>query len=100
MLELPVSAVKRIVIQVVKPGCKTILVCWLTLMSKEKEDCQIKCELDRNQKGSKAQFAFYCAKNVKFPYSFRKLLLCLDMLFYVVADLCVIFAGMVVQVGS
>lgn len=48
MLELPVSAVKGIVSQVVKPGCKTILVCWLALMSKEREDGQIKCELDRN----------------------------------------------------
>lgn len=46
MLELPVSAVKSVVIQVVKPGCKAILVCWLTLMSKEIEDS--KCELDRN----------------------------------------------------
>lgn len=33
-------------------GCEARLedhsICWLTLMSKEKEDCQIKCELDRN----------------------------------------------------
>lgn len=54
MVELPVSAVRRIVIQVVKPGCKTILVCWLMLMSKEKEDCQSvnRIEIRKDQRQS------------------------------------------------
>lgn len=94
MLQLPLSVIKRIVIQVVKPGCKTILVCWLMLMSKDIGDCPSVnwIEIRRAQRHS---LPFIVQKVLSFLILSGNLL-CLGVLFYVVTDLCGLFAGIVV----
>jgi len=88
VLVLPVSAVKCIIAQVGKSGCKPILACWFTLESKQKGKRGLsKCELNRNWKGPEAQRVLHCPKMFKFPYIFRGVILYLHMLFHIVTIL-------------